>query len=226
VRFLIKLSPAFLICTFLFLPSTAQADSVLINDGSVRAGFSSMVFSFGNTGQGFAVSNVGSLTDGGGLSRCSPCAAGQTISINSSFAGEYGLGYGAATVGGVNYSRVYYTGRIRFAANLITIPFDNSPLVTITVPFTMSGFIDGYATQAVNTPPIFDMEINGHGLATLVLSSYFVPGFGQLYDFRSVTYDFSPAATTPEPTTLLLFGTGLAAVTARYRRRRKGQIKQ
>jgi len=227
MRFLVKLSPAFLLCALLLLPSTAQADSVVINEGSLHVTSNITArFSFGNSGQGFAVSNGASSTDSGNLLACSPCVAGQTMSINAYFAGESILGSGAATVGGVNYSRLFYAGGVRLTGNPVIIPFDTSPLVTITVPFTLSGVLDGYETSMLNRPAIFSMMLNGQGTATLVLSSYFTGCCGQLYDFRSITYNFSPAVATPEPATLLLFGTGLAAVTARYRRHRKVQIKQ
>jgi hypothetical protein len=64
------------------------------------------------------------------------------------------------------------------------------------------------------------MMLGGQGIATLTLRSYFVEGFGQLYEFQSVNYNFSPSTPTPEPATLLLLGTGLTALAARYRRRK------
>jgi hypothetical protein len=200
----------------------------VINNGYLSvAGFSSgATFSFGNSAQGFSVSNVGSSGVDGSLNRCSPCAAGQLTSISANFSGEGGLNRGAAMVGGINYAQVYYTGVVSLTAAPIVIPSDTSPFVTINVPFTLNGFINGYETSARLSPPIFSMMLEGQGIATLVLSSYFTQSHGWLYDFHSITYNFSPTTPTPEPATLLLFGTGLAAAAARYRRRFKGQTKQ
>ena len=228
MRALTKLFPALLLLAFICLPSTVRADSIIINDGYLSAAGlrGGPVFSFGNAGQGFAVSNLGFRGDGGSLNRCFPCRSGQSTSISANFVGEFGLGQGAATVAGINYAQVYYAGVVSLTAPLIAVPFDTSPLITIEVPFTLSGFIDGYATGARDTPPIFSMMLSGQGVATMILRSYFVEGFGQLYEFQSVTYNFSPTTPTPEPATLLLLGTGLTAVAARYRRRKSRDAQQ
>jgi hypothetical protein len=228
VRILAKLSPAFLLLlAFILFPAEAYADNIVINNGYLSAaGFSGgPTFSFGNSAQGFGVSNVGFSGDGGSLSRCSPCASGQLTSINANFAGEGGLGFGAAMVGGINYSRVYYTGVVSLTGSPTIVPSDTSPFVTINVPFTLNGFINGYETSARLSPPIFSMMLEGQGIATLVLRSYFTQGSGWLYDFDSITYNFSQATPTPEPATLVLFGTGLVTAAARYRRRRTAQNK-
>ncbi|HEY0101320.1 MAG TPA: hypothetical protein VGB76_20520, partial [Pyrinomonadaceae bacterium] len=104
------------------LPAPARADGIVITSGFLhRPGPapSGPTFSFGNPAQGFAISNVGygHGDGGGGWAICFPCTAGQTVSISGQFSGGSTLGYGPATIGGVNYERVYYeSGNLVFNA--------------------------------------------------------------------------------------------------------------
>ncbi|HEV2801709.1 MAG TPA: PEP-CTERM sorting domain-containing protein [Pyrinomonadaceae bacterium] len=214
----------FFLLLFVFA-APARADEIVITSGSltIPRPSSGPNFSFGNPELGFAVSNAGyERGDGGSFLGCAPCTAGQLISVNARFIGGSTLGFGPATVGGVNYERVYYQSAILdFNAPLVAIPLDNSPLVTINVPFTMTGNI-GLWLDPDQPPAFFTTTVSGQGIATMQLSGVFTESHGWLYNFQSITYNFSPAApaAVPEPATLILFGTGIAAVAARYRRRR------
>jgi len=224
-----RLPVFFFFFLFLFvLPAATRADEIVITSGylTVPSRFTNATFSFGNAAQGFAVSNVGYRGGDGGVigSACSPCLSGETVSISGRFSDGGNLGFGPATVGGVNYERVYFPfANLVFNAPLIVVPFDNSPVVTINVPFTMTG---GISLSSANDeqPPFFSTTFSGQGIATLRLSSYLGSPNVWFHDFLGVTYNFSPAAApaaVPEPATLVLFGTGLTAVVARYRRRRR-----
>lgn len=224
MRFFVKLTPALLLFALFLLPAIARADTIVINSGSLWInGNSGSLFSFGNMARRFAVSNTQHPGDGGNVQRCQPCTGGQTISLDGYFAAESALTSGPAVVDGISYNQLFYAGALQFTVGNIVIPQIEQSLLTITAPFTLSGFMEGYPTAQLNTPPIFSTMLSGQGLATLQLSGHFAPGFGYLYDFASIRYDFAPAAPVPEPGPLGLLGAGLASLVSYVRLRRKGR---
>ncbi len=210
--------------------STAFADPINILSGSVvvqitgdRRGPADLVGTHGFT----LTARTGLPTIAGGLfAQCivPECQPGTRVDFDLDLSGASGFLTGSMTIGGDRYD---VTDSVT-AMSDVHLHFDGSFIApdmgpdraTVTAPFSLSG--EAFALTPLGNFAHND-QLFGNGIGTVTLVPFNPQaGFDPSWTVENVTFDF--AQPTPEPSTLLLIGTCVAApVIRRMRRSRTGQ---
>ena len=167
------------------------------------------------SGPGFTFdARVGHLDGYVGPFTCNPCMPGSVVDAGGVLSTTV-FGDGTLTLNGVTYpvtesldspATLYMT-----LSGFLLAPNFAGLSTSVTVPFTM--------LSQVLIAGVQQATISGGGSATVFFDPSF-PGGEPLWSTSSVRYDFSDPAPVPEPSTLLLVGSGLAAAAYAKRRRR------
>ena len=175
------------------------------------------------SGSGLTVSTRGTLFSGGDVGNVEArdtclntfCGPGTPLTTNSTFSGIIGApGDVVATVNGVTFTNVTLTGSLSFVSSAIVLPDFGAGVGQVTIPFFMSGELDG-ALAGAGTP-IFTTTLSGHGLATFIFFETSRDPSNPHYVIANIEYQFDPV---PEPATLILLSSGVTGLAAFARRR-------
>jgi hypothetical protein len=214
-----RLLPAWLLLAFAVLPLRAYGDPVRITSGFFEVSGVGRGATFHFAGNDFEASGLLEPGDVGPDRTCSPCAAGDPIELRTFFAGN--MGRGTATADATALA-VDFAGSLLFSAPSFRAPSAAGDF-TVTDTFTFSSRLLGILNLNTQDETIaFERALTGRGIVTASFrSNPTQPGDPALFFFKDVRFEFSSADAVPEPATLLLFGTGLAAAFG-CRKRRTG----
>jgi hypothetical protein len=212
----------------LFLSSQARADSFTLHvlNGSVivHPGVSFGGATYDLSGEGFTLN--GGASDGLSSAFCSPCLVGDSLSASLSLSRLRG----ALQHNGRTHEPNFTSGNggiLQFFAPTLTLqPGSIGSSVTFQTPVQMgSDLIFSYPPFA--EADIFRFSVGGQGIATLTYEIFPFPEgpAGQQFVMREFRFDFGEqAAPVPEPTTMLLLGSGLAGLGIRHWKLRKPRL--
>lgn len=217
-------APVILATVLTLTASSAAAESFVVRG----APGSWIIFDFEGdffklAGDGFAIS--GREPFNGDIPRimesgCILCGPGDVVDPSFRTPGDLvtiGNGEGTATIGGTSYSNLVYQGWFDVDADPVPFPDTTAGGLFVHTPFVFTGFLRAFQS---NSQPLFEVDLKGHGIAAM---PFILRNEDGLYELEEGRLDYlftDPAAPVPEPTTMLLIGSGLAGIAAARRRSR------
>ena len=204
----------------LCLPTSAGAETIRITAGTLMGEPAGARIHL--EGSGLVLDGSGDVTGGrwdlGGFCRGTPdaCGPGSMASLLASwqdhdFPGNATLGGRTFVVGLQTESQgsafVEFTGSAQLPL------FTGAERITVSAPFSFRGSIlSPFDPVSGDSTLTF---LTGHGSATI--NMIWNTAFGGAWQFERALYQFSASDPVPEPTTMLLVGSGVAALAARRR---------
>ena len=204
------------------------ADPVLITSGYLIAeGIGSPDIAIDMAGtQGFTLRGTPRSSDGVSTPylQCGGCAPGVSIDLRTDFSGVAFDSTSVATLNGVEYTEIgslesgkFVNAAIEFTGTAVAPPWANGAPATISAPFAFNGV---FFTGQLPDPRTL---LTGSGIATLSFRPYIPSDPGaQVWATERLEFAFADTTAVPEPATLTLLGSGLAAAVASARRRKRG----
>ena len=205
--------------------TAARADSIAVTSGGIVFDFEGDWFEL--SGSGFSLSGRIPTVDPPGpvgphhpviyTGFCFPCRSGDVLDLSfETSGGEQPFGSGQATIFGSTYSEVFYLARFAVSVEPLIIPETDAFSLRIRQAFVFSGSLRAFTDPAYST---LAFATTLHGIGTTRTRYFrdsdlggFLPEEGQL------AFVFEEPHPVPEPISLVLVGTGLAAIAVRRRR--------
>ena len=125
------------------------------------------------------------------------------------------IGSGSFNINGTMFTNVGLAGVLLLNGGTIVVPSVMND-VTITVPFTFTANLTACPVDCFFGPTLFTVQLVGSGTGTLDLTFFRLSNGQPIFQFKTATFQFEEV---PEPASILLFGGGLAVLTAKLRRR-------
>lgn len=157
--------------------------------------------------------------------QCGPCIPGTTLNLSSTVSVvDWPSPPPGVTFTGQTYDSVFFRGTLDFDAGSVIVPDipPGGPTQILSSTFTFTGTLAAFAQPGGSGTPLFSTNLTGAGMGPFGVRVVFknrddVPHL-QVYQ---LDYHFDDVTATPEPGSLLLFGSGAAWVAACWRKRRK-----
>jgi hypothetical protein len=202
-----------------FTPSVVRADPIEITSGFYTVlRFQPGGSHFNLVGTNFVVTGGGAGPGSSGPAVCFACFPGAIIPMDTIVGLERS---GVAIIDGRFFPNLTLIGQLEISGDPLVIP-NSSSNVVLTAPFTASGFIAGCSNSFCDTPPVFTTELTGSGVAIFELTRFLDFQGRPFFSFARGTYVFGPI---PEPASIVLLTSGLAAIGAAKLKRRRSRSK-